>query len=103
MPDLGPPVASPSPGGEGGLYHRGCQSALINILAPEFWIPILSVFVPVSPCPFYPCCPPLHLGLSNPCLSVSIYIGFNKSLCLLGFACSMDGHCQRKCQSRGGR
>jgi hypothetical protein len=33
---------------------------------------------------------------------VTICGGFNKTLCLLGFARTMDGHCQQKCQSRGG-
>ena len=37
-----------------------------------------------------------------PCLSVSICVEFVKTLCLLGFTCTMDGHCQQKCQSRGG-
>jgi len=31
-------------------------------------------------------------------LYVSICGGFNKTLCLIGFARTMDGHCQRKCQ-----
>src|SRR6185437_13914982 len=39
--------------------------------------------------------PIIHSSIcKNPCLSVSICGGFNKTLYSLGFAHTMDGHCQ---------